>query len=168
MAVRRLRDLLVRGGCMTGRRWAATDHPADVMHNMTFQNATISFKQLKEFIMGKDRDNRFIKGLLVGGMVASLVTLLLAPRSGAEIRSDLMRRAKGWRSRGAVAAADMRNLGATRLQEAREHVARTAGTLSQRGSSMVDSVRNRPVESEGTGDVSRPTAQVDEPGEERS
>ena len=36
--------------------------------------------------MGKDRDNRFIKGLLVGGAAASLFALLLAPK-GLALRS---------------------------------------------------------------------------------
>ena len=79
-----------------------------------------------------------------------------------------MCRGEGWRSRGAAAAVEMRGLGAKRLHEVREHVVQTAGTPSQRGSSMVDSVRNRPVGSEGAGDVPKPTAQVDKLGEERS
>ena len=113
--------------------------------------------------MGKDRNNRSIMGLLAGGAGASLVALLLAPKSGAAIRSDLMGGGEGWRSK--AAAVEMRDRGATGLQEVRQHVEQTAGTLSHRGSSMVDNLRGR---SAGEGEIagaSRPTAQISEPEE---
>ena len=115
--------------------------------------------------MGKDRDNRFIMGLLVGGAGASLVALLLAPKSGAAIRSDLMRGGEGWRSKAAAAAVEMRDRGATGLQEVRQHVEQTAGTLSHRGSSMVDNLRGRSAGEGVIAGASRPTAQISEPEE---
>ena len=45
--------------------------------------------------MDKKREGWFVKGLLVGGVAASVVLLLLAPKSGAALRSDLVGRGEG-------------------------------------------------------------------------
>lgn len=57
----------------------------------------------------------FMIGIVVGGLVGSTVALLLAPDSGAELRSDL-------RKRGAAFQAEIRNAADTRRIELRERL----------------------------------------------
>ncbi len=76
--------------------------------------------------MDKKREGWFVKGLLVGGVAASVVLLLLAPKSGAALRSDPVGRGKGLKAGAGTSAAELRKQGASRLREA-----------SRRGSSAV-------------------------------
>lgn len=76
----------------------------------------------------------FVVGLLIGGIIGGLVGLLLAPKSGAETRAELLERGEAWRSQADVIAADMRSRGMER-----------AGEVSQRFGPAVDSLRERGV-----------------------
>ena len=74
----------------------------------------------------------FVTGLLIGGIIGGLVGLLLAPKSGAETRAELLEKGEVWRSQADVIAADMRSRGMER-----------AGEVSQRFGPAVDSLRER-------------------------
>ena len=96
--------------------------------------------------MTQKRDRRFVKGLVIGGVIASLVSLLLAPKTGSELRSDVRRRGRdlrGWTAERASAAKDM---GAVQLRNASQQVGPALGSIRERGSSMVDRLRRRTPE----------------------
>ena len=99
------------------------------------------------------RDIRFMKGLLIGGAAASLVTLLLAPKTGRALRSDITKRGRAWGSRAAAKATEVSTQGSARLQEARQHMALKLGVVGQHAGSMVDSLRNRTDEPTSTSDA---------------
>ena len=76
--------------------------------------------------MDKKREGWFVTGLLVGGVAAFVASRLLAPSSGAEFRSDLVRRGKELRASAATRAAELGSQGTSKLRE-----------VSQRGVSTV-------------------------------
>ena len=88
--------------------------------------------------MRKGSDRRFIKGLLIGGAAASLVSLLLAPKTGAALRTDLRRRGETLGAAAAAKAGDLRGRGASQLHQARHRVVEKIGSLRQRGSGVVE------------------------------
>ena len=90
--------------------------------------------------MRKKSDRRFVKGLVVGGGAASVVSLLLTPKTGAALRADLRRRGETWGAAAAAKAGDLRGRGASQLREARHRVAETLGSLGQQGSRTLEDV----------------------------
>ena len=99
--------------------------------------------------MPEKRDRRFVKGLVIGSVIASLVSLLLAPKSGSELRSDVRRRGQSLRGWAAERASAARDRGAAQLRDASQQVGPMIGSMRERGSSMVDRLRRRTGEAPG-------------------
>ena len=96
--------------------------------------------------MRKGSDRRFIKGLLIGGAAASLVSLLLAPKTGAALRTDLRRRGETLGAAAVAKAGDLRGRGASQLHQARHRMVEKIDSLRQRGSSGVEDQKGRSEE----------------------
>jgi len=56
----------------------------------------------------KEHGGSFTLGFILGGIIGALAAMLMAPKAGAETRSDLAERSQTWRSRADEMAASMR------------------------------------------------------------
>ena len=93
--------------------------------------------------MPEKKDRRFAKGLVIGSVIATLITLLLAPKSGAATRADIRQQGGAIRSRAATRATEFGSRITPRLEDARENVVQKLGTVSERGSAVISRVRRR-------------------------
>ena len=93
--------------------------------------------------MPEKKDRRFAKGLVIGSVIATLITLLLAPKSGADTRADIRQQGSAIRSRAATRATEFGSRITPMLEDARENVVQKLGTVSERGSAVISRVRRR-------------------------
>lgn len=84
----------------------------------------------------------FLAGFVIGGLVGAAVALILAPRSGSEIRSQLMERGEEFRSRARNAGGDYFTSTRSRLQE-------VGGDVKERVRIVLDEGRTQTSEREG-------------------
>lgn len=89
----------------------------------------------------------FALGLLVGGVIGAAAGLLLAPKPGAETRSELMEMGETWRTRADSMAADVRSRGMQELTDVSQRVGPAVDSLKARGASTVAVARSRIVSS---------------------
>ena len=87
----------------------------------------------------------FALGLLVGGVIGAAAGLLLAPKPGAETRSELMEMGETWRTRADSMAADARSRGMQELTDVSQRVGPAVNSLKARGASTVAVARSRIV-----------------------
>jgi gas vesicle protein len=85
----------------------------------------------------------FLSGLLLGGLIGSVVTLLLAPQSGQKTRRQIRRKGRDWREQ----TTDIMEDGAAQVR-AKTHQVTTAiheqtDALQQRGQDVVDEGKER-------------------------
>ena len=98
----------------------------------------------------KNSGGGFVIGLLVGGIIGGLVGLLLAPKSGAETRAELLQKGEAWRSQADVIAADMRSRGMERAGEVSQRFGPAVDSLKERGSATLENVRETGSEAVAT------------------
>ncbi len=98
----------------------------------------------------KNNGGGFVTGLLIGGIIGGLVGLLLAPKSGAETRAELLQKGEMWRSQADVMAADMRNRGMERAGEVSQRFGPAVDSLRERGSATLENVRETGAEAVAT------------------
>ncbi len=92
----------------------------------------------------------FVTGLLIGGIIGGLVGLLLAPKSGAETRAELLEKGEVWRSQADAMAADMRSRGMERAGEVGQRFGPAVDSLRERGSATLENVRESGAEAVAT------------------
>ena len=100
--------------------------------------------------MNDSSSGGFLTGLLVGGIIGALVGLLLAPKSGAETRAELLKKGDAWRSQADEMAANMRNRGMAQVGEVSQRFGPAVDTLRERGSSTLETVRETGAEAVAT------------------
>ncbi|MCY4653374.1 MAG: YtxH domain-containing protein [Dehalococcoidia bacterium] len=100
--------------------------------------------------MNDNNSGRFVTGLLVGGIIGALVGLLLAPKSGAETRAELVKKGEAWRSQADVMAADLRSRGMAQVGEVSQRFGPAVDTLKERGSATLETVRETGSEAVAT------------------
>ena len=83
----------------------------------------------------------FVTGLLIGGIIGGLVGLLLAPKSGAETRAELLKKGEAWRSQADVMAAEMRSRGMARVGEVSQRFGPAVDSLKERSSATLETAR---------------------------
>ena len=88
----------------------------------------------------------FVTGLLIGGIIGGLVGLLLAPKSGAETRAELLKKGEAWRSQADVMAADVRSRGMARVEEVSQRFGPAVDSLKERSSATLENVRESGAE----------------------
>ena len=98
----------------------------------------------------KNGGGGFLIGLLVGGIIGGLVGLLLAPKSGAETRAELLKKGEEWRSQADVMAADMRSRGMARAEEGSQRFGPAVDSLKERSSTTLENVRESGAEAVAT------------------
>ena len=91
--------------------------------------------------MSEKNGGGFITGLLIGGIIGGLVGLLLAPKSGAETRAELLEKGEAWRSRADVLAADMRSRGMAHVEEVSQRFGPAVDSLKERSSATLETAR---------------------------
>lgn len=74
-------------------------------------------------------DSGFTKGFFFGASLGAMATLLLAPKSGRELRQELSDEGERLRVRASEAATEMRERGARALEKTRETADQTAHGL---------------------------------------
>ncbi len=106
--------------------------------------------------MSDNHGGGFVIGLFIGGIIGALVGLLLAPKSGAETRAELLKKGETWRAQADEMAADMRNRGMAHVGEVSQRFGPAVDSLKERGSSTFESVRET-----GAGAVTTARQRVD-------
>jgi gas vesicle protein len=85
----------------------------------------------------------FLSGLLLGGLIGAVVTLLLAPQSGHKTRRQIRRKGRDWREQ----TTDMIEDGAAQVRAKTEQVTTAiheqTDALQQRGQDVVDEGKER-------------------------
>ena len=100
--------------------------------------------------MNDNNSGGFVTGLLIGGIIGALVGLLLAPKSGAETRAELLKKGDAWRSQADEMAAEMRNCGMAHVGEVSQRFGPAVDTLRERGSATMETVRETGAEAVAT------------------
>lgn len=90
-----------------------------------------------------DNGNSFALGLLVGGILGTVVGLLIAPKSGTELRTDLTERSEAWRTRAEELAATVRERVGPAVETARDRIGPAVETVRDRVGPTVEEVRER-------------------------
>ena len=103
----------------------------------------------------------FALGLLVGGVIGAAAGLLLAPKPGAETRSELMEMGETWRVRADSMAADMRSRGMQELSDVGQRVGPAVDSLKARGASTVANARSRMGGAEDGAQIQTAVVEVD-------
>ena len=85
----------------------------------------------------------FALGLVIGGVIGAAAGLLLAPKPGAETRSEIMEVGETWRARADSMAADMRSRGMQEVSDMSQRVGPAVDSLKARGASTVATARSR-------------------------
>ncbi len=98
----------------------------------------------------------FVTGLFIGGVIGALVGILLAPKSGAETRAELLQKGDAWRSHADEIAADIRNRGMAHVGEVSQRIGPAVDSLKERGSATFETVRET-----GAGAVATARQRVD-------
>ena len=100
--------------------------------------------------MSEKNGGGFVTGLLIGGIIGGLVGLLLAPKSGAETRAELLKKGEVWRSQADVMAADVRSRGMAQVEEVSQRFGPAVDSLKERGSATLENVRETGSEAVAT------------------
>ncbi len=87
----------------------------------------------------------FLIGLLVGGIIGGLVGLLLAPKSGAETRAELLKKGEVWRSQADTMAADVWKRGMAQVGEMTQKFGPASESIRERGAATRETVRETGV-----------------------
>ena len=96
--------------------------------------------------MNDNSSGGFVTGLLIGGIIGALVGLLLAPKSGAETRAELLKKGDAWRSQADEMAAEMRSRGMAQVGEVSQRFGPAVDTLRERGAATLGNVRETGAE----------------------
>ena len=100
--------------------------------------------------MSDNNSGGFVTGLLIGGIIGGLVGLLLAPKSGAETRAELLKKGEVWRTQADEMAADMRSRGMAHVGDMSQRFGPAVDSLRERGSATLDTVRETGAEAVAT------------------
>lgn len=85
----------------------------------------------------------FVMGFLIGGIVGAAVGMLLAPKSGSEMRADLARRSESWRARAEEVAAMMRERMGPAMEGARERIGPAVEGIRERIGPVAERMTSR-------------------------
>ena len=88
--------------------------------------------------MGNDSGSSFISGFLIGGLVGAVVGIMLAPKSGAETRAELLEQSEALRVRGEEMAARVRERVGPTVDSVRERVQPVASQITRSGKGSSD------------------------------
>ncbi|MCH7322437.1 YtxH domain-containing protein [Solibacillus sp. MA9] len=109
-------------------------------------NTTQDFKQINDAIYGDDKIHAkdFIIGALVGGIVGAATALLLAPKAGSELRSDV-----------AIQAVTLKDKGIELSGTAKEKTVQLSSQLKEQSTTIVEKVKSKtakqaPILDDGT------------------
>jgi gas vesicle protein len=97
--------------------------------------------------MSQNTENNYSKGLaigmIIGGAVGAAVALLLAPKSGAELRRDIADRSTDLYGKASSAAGDYINEGRARAEEIVKTTRQQAGTILSEAETLMNDARSR-------------------------
>ena len=79
-----------------------------------------------------DNGGSFVTGFLLGGIIGTVVGILLAPKSGSETRADLLEQSETLRARAEELAAKVRERVGPTVEGVRERVVPVAGQMDSR------------------------------------
>lgn len=90
-----------------------------------------------------DNNSSFVLGLMVGGVLGTIVGIMIAPKPGSETRAELIERSDAWRLRAEEMAAMVRDQMGPAVDEVRERVTPAVEAMRERVSPVVDQVSSR-------------------------
>ena len=96
-----------------------------------------------------DNGSSFALGLVVGGIIGTVIGVLIAPRSGTETRADLAERSEAWRIRAEEMAAQLRERVGPAVEEMRDRVGPAVEGMRDRVGPVVEQVSSRVGRSRG-------------------
>ncbi len=85
----------------------------------------------------------FLAGFVIGGLVGAAVALILAPRSGSEIRSQLMERGEEFRTRAQEYGGEYISSTRSRIQEMGGDVKERVRVVLDEGKKMANDLEER-------------------------
>ncbi len=90
-----------------------------------------------------DNNSSFVLGLMVGGVLGTIVGIMIAPKPGSETRAELIERSDVWRLRAEEMAATVRDQMGPAVDGVRERVTPAVEAMRERVSPVVDQVSSR-------------------------
>ena len=96
--------------------------------------------------MGTNRRHRArtgIVGLIAGVALGVVAGLLLAPKTGAQVRADIRRTGGVLKLKAGARAVELRRASSSRLDRVRQSIGPTFASVRERGSSMASSIGGR-------------------------
>ena len=90
-----------------------------------------------------DNNSSFVLGLVVGGVLGTVVGIMIAPKSGSETRAELIERSEAWRLRAEEMAATVRDQMGPTVQGVRERMGPAVEGVRERVTPAVEAMRER-------------------------
>ena len=93
---------------------------------------------------GRNRKNVLrIIGVVAGGVIGLVVGLLVAPKTGAQLRADVRRTGGVWKTKAGAKAAELTKSGSARLTNVRQSVGPVVASAREKGASLVSGIGGR-------------------------
>ena len=105
-----------------------------------------------------DNNSSFVLGLVIGGVLGTVVGIMIAPKSGSETRAELIERSEAWRLRAEEMAATVRDQMGPAVEGVRERVTPAVEAMRERVNPVVEQVSSRvgrSSDSAGTGETTQ-------------
>lgn len=92
-----------------------------------------------------DDGGTFMAGFLLGGIIGTIVGILLAPKAGSETRAELAGQSEIWRDRAEEIAARVRERVGPAIEGVRERVVPDVDIMQERVAPVADTINARGV-----------------------
>mgnify|MGYP001251921606 FL=1 len=93
--------------------------------------------------MSKEDNGGFTTGLLIGGIIGTVIGILIAPKSGSETRSELIEKSEYWKERAEQLSDTVRGKVTPTIENISEKLAPTIESAREQMTPLIEQVNAR-------------------------